>query len=59
MAGRHKKPESEAKDAVLRIRMTAADRALLNEAAKSLSLETSSWARSELVKLARKVLEKK
>jgi uncharacterized protein (DUF1778 family) len=59
MAGRHTKPEGEAKDAVLRIRMTAADRQLLNEAAKSKSLETSSWARSELVALAKKLLAKK
>jgi uncharacterized protein (DUF1778 family) len=56
MAGRHKKPESEAKTYMLRIRMTEADRALLEEAAKSKSLETSTWARSELVALAKKTL---
>ena len=44
---------------MLRIRMTESDRALLEEAAKSKSLETSTWARSELVTLARKSLEKK
>jgi hypothetical protein len=59
MAGRHKKPESEAKTYMLRIRMTEADRALLEEAAKSKSLETSTWARSELVALARKITGKK
>jgi len=59
MAGRHKKPESEAKTYMLRIRMTEADRALLEGAAKSRSLETSTWARSELVALARKLLGKK
>jgi uncharacterized protein (DUF1778 family) len=56
MAGRHKKPESEAKSYMLRIRMTQAERALLEEAAKSKSLETSTWARSELVALAKKIL---
>jgi hypothetical protein len=56
MAGRHKKPESEAKSYMLRIRMTESERKLLEEAAKSRSLETSTWARSELVALARKLL---
>jgi uncharacterized protein (DUF1778 family) len=59
MAGRQKKPESEAKNAVLRIRMTHQDRALLDAAAKGKSLETSSWARSELVALARRIIGKK
>ncbi len=44
---------------MLRIRMTVADRALLEEAAKMRNLETSTWARSELVGLARKILGKK
>jgi uncharacterized protein (DUF1778 family) len=56
MSGRHKKPDAEAKSYMLRIRMTEAERALLEEAAKSRSLETSTWARSELVALARKIL---
>jgi hypothetical protein len=59
MAGRPKKPEAEAKSYMLRVRMTREERALLEEAAKSKSLETSTWARSELVSLARKVLGKK
>jgi len=59
MAGRHKKPEPEAKSYMLRIRMTEAERALLEEAAKSKSLETSTWARSELMALAKKLLAKK
>jgi uncharacterized protein (DUF1778 family) len=59
MAGRHKKPESEAKSYMLRIRMTEAERKLLEEAAKSKSLETSTWARSELVALAKKSLGKR
>jgi uncharacterized protein (DUF1778 family) len=56
MAGRHKKSESEAKSYMLRIRMTEAERRLLEEAAKSRSLETSTWARSELVTLAKRLL---
>ena len=44
---------------MLRIRMTDEERALLEEAAKLKSLETSTWARSELVALARKVLGRK
>jgi hypothetical protein len=59
MAGRHKKPKAEAKSYMLRIRMTEAERLLLEEAAKSKSLETSTWARSELVALARKMLDRK
>lgn len=58
MVGRHKKPEPEAKTYMLRIRMTEKERALLEEAAKSRSLETSTWARSELVALAKKALGK-
>ena len=59
MAGRHKKPDAEAKSYMLRIRMTEAERLLLEEAAKARSLETSTWARSELVALARKLVGRK
>jgi hypothetical protein len=58
MAGRQKKPESEARSYMLRIRMTDAERALLVEAARARSLETSSWARSELVRLAKRLLKR-
>jgi uncharacterized protein (DUF1778 family) len=57
--GRNKKPKPEAKTYMLRIRMTEEERALLEEAAKTKSLETSTWARSELVALARKLVAKK
>jgi hypothetical protein len=59
MTGRRKKPGAEAKSYMLRIRMTEVDRKLLEKAAKAKSLETSTWARSELVVLARKVLKGK
>jgi hypothetical protein len=55
MAGKPKDPD-QVKGVTLRIRMTAAERELLGEAARSRSLETSSWARSELVALARRIL---
>jgi len=57
MAGRKPKPKSEAMSYMLRIRMTETERAILEEAAKSKSLETSTWARSELVTLARQLLK--
>jgi hypothetical protein len=59
MAGRHKKLEGESKTYMLRIRMAQADRAIIEEAARLKSLETSTWARSELVSLARRILGKK
>ena len=59
MAGRKKKTDADAKTYMLRIRMTEEDRKSLEEAAKSRSLDTSSWARSELVALAKKLLAKK
>ena len=59
MAGRPKKDESEAKSYMLRIRMTQDDRELLDRAARARSLQLSSWARSELIALARKLLGEK
>ena len=44
---------------MLRIRMTEGDRELIDAAAKSKSLETSTWARSELVAMAKKMLAKR
>jgi hypothetical protein len=59
MAGRPKKPESETLAYMLRIRMSHEDRELLEQAAKFKSLQLSTWARSELVALARKLLARK
>jgi hypothetical protein len=39
--------------------MTEDDRELIDAAAKSKSLETSTWARSELVVLAKRMVGKK
>jgi uncharacterized protein (DUF1778 family) len=43
---------------MLRIRMTEEERTLLDEAARVKSLQLSSWARSELIALARKILKR-
>jgi hypothetical protein len=59
MAGRPKKPEGESRGNVLRIRLTDDERAQLDQAAAARSLETSTWARSELIALARKILTQK
>jgi uncharacterized protein (DUF1778 family) len=59
MAGRPKKPKTDSKTYMLRIRMTEDDRELIDAAAKAKSLETSTWARSELVSLAKKTLSKR
>jgi hypothetical protein len=59
MRGRPKKSAGETKVYMLRIRMTEEDRTLLERAAKEKSLETSTWARSELVALAKRILRGK
>jgi hypothetical protein len=56
MAGKPKDPKL-VKTYMLRVRMTEAERDLLERAARSRSLGLSSWARSELVGLARKLLK--
>jgi uncharacterized protein (DUF1778 family) len=58
MAGKPKDPE-KVKNNTLRVRLTEAERKLVDEAAQKKSLETSTWVRSEIVALARKLLSKK
>jgi len=53
---RPKKKESEAKENVLRIRLTDDERDTIDRAAAAKSLETSTWARSELMTLAKRLL---
>ena len=55
---RPKKPESDILSYMLRIRMSQEDRELMEKAAKIVSLQMSSWARSELVALAREIIAK-
>jgi hypothetical protein len=55
---RPKKKDAEAKSYILQIRMTDTERDTLTNAAKAKSLETSTWARMELLALAKKQLAK-
>jgi uncharacterized protein (DUF1778 family) len=57
MVGKRKNPDL-VKTYMLRVRMTTAERELLEQAAQSRSLGLSSWARSELVALAKKTIKK-
>lgn len=57
MAGKPKKPD-QVKSFMLRIRMTEAERDLLERAAKERSLGMSSWVRSEIVAMAKRILKK-
>jgi uncharacterized protein (DUF1778 family) len=58
MAGKPKNP-NQVKTFMLRVRMTEAERELLDRAARSRSLQLSSWARSELLALARRLFKEK
>jgi hypothetical protein len=55
MAGRKKKPANERRGDTLRIRLTDEERTALNGAANVKGLETSTWARMELLALARRI----
>jgi hypothetical protein len=59
MSKKPKKPERQARTGTLRIRLTDAERATLDEAAGKKELETSTWARAELLQLARRILGEK
>jgi uncharacterized protein YbaP (TraB family) len=51
---KQRKQESENRENVLRIRLTESERKELDQAAKERSLDTSTWARMELILLARR-----
>ena len=53
--GRPKKPIGAARGNILRIRLTDEERKLIDAAAEAKSLDSSAWARSELLSLARKI----
>jgi uncharacterized protein (DUF1778 family) len=55
MAGRRPKKTGERLDAELRIRLTPEQRAAIDAAAKKSVLESSTWARSILVREAENV----
>jgi uncharacterized protein (DUF1778 family) len=56
---RPRKPDGETRENVLRIRLTEEERAAIDAAAKEKGLETSTYARVELLALARKGRPKK
>jgi hypothetical protein len=58
MMGRPPKPKGEVKDVTFLIRMTKAERALLERAAKSQSEGASTWARELLLAAANRLLRK-
>jgi hypothetical protein len=52
--GRPKKQISDARENVLRIRLSDAERKALDAAAGLKTLDTSTWARMELLQLAKR-----
>jgi hypothetical protein len=52
---RPKKPPGDVRENVLRIRLTDEERKVLDDAASERALDTSAWARSELLALAKKL----
>ena len=52
--GQPKKPTSDARQDVLRIRLSNAERKALDAAAQAQTLDTSTWARKELLQLAKR-----
>jgi hypothetical protein len=56
---RPRKPDGEARANVLRIRLTEEERTVIDATAKEKGLETSTYARMELLALARKNRPKK
>lgn len=58
MRGRPKKPPGETRKHLFQIRVTAEERAIIEQAATARSLDASAWARSELLALARKIAAK-
>ena len=54
MAGRPKKADSDRRENILRIRLTESERAHLDETARIKSLDTSTWARMQLLRLVDK-----
>ena len=54
MAKSKKPPKDEARGNVLRIRLSEAERKALDAAAEARTLDTSTWARAELMQLAKR-----
>jgi uncharacterized protein (DUF1778 family) len=56
--GRPKKPIGTARDSILQVRLTEAERKLLDEAAQAKALDTSAWVRTVVLDLAKRLLGK-
>ena len=56
---RPRKPDGETRENVLRIRLTGEERAAIDASAKEKGLDTSTYARMELLALAKKNRPKK
>ena len=55
VTGRPKKQPGEARTAILQVRLTVAERELLDKAARAKALDTSAWVRMEALALAKRV----
>jgi hypothetical protein len=53
MAGRPKKADAERRDSVLRIRLTDAERRVVDRAARGKGLDVSAWARMTMLAATR------
>jgi uncharacterized protein (DUF1778 family) len=56
--GRPKKPPGEARNSILQVRLTAAERKVLDDAANAKALDTSAWVRMEVLAIAKRLLGK-
>ena len=54
--GRPRKQDGQGRGYKLQVRLTSAERDLLDAAAQSKALDTSAWVRSEMLALARQLL---
>ena len=57
--GRPKKAKKEQRENVLRIRLTASERHIIDSAAQHNHLDTSAWVRSIILNTAEKILDNK
>ncbi len=58
MRGRPPKKPSDRRENALRIRLTEAERALLDATAREMGLDTSAWVRSELLRIVKASIKK-
>ena len=56
--GRPKKAKKEQRENILRIRLTASERHIIDAAAQRNHLDSSSWVRSIILTTAEKIIDK-